>query len=143
MIILDTNVLSELMRPEPDAAVLSWIAAQPRSSLYTTSITQAEILFGIALLKNGKRKTSLAAAAEAMFGEDLAGRVLAFDAKAAPAYAAIVSERRHAGAPIDGFDALIAAIARAAGAAVATRDTGGFSDCGVTLINPWQAAKTA
>ncbi|HUN96105.1 MAG TPA: type II toxin-antitoxin system VapC family toxin [Bradyrhizobium sp.] len=138
MIVLDTNVLSELMRPEPHPAVLAWTAAQPRSDLYTTSINQAEILFGIEALPDGRRRNELEAAAKAMFAEDMAGRVLPFDSGAAAYYARIVVARRKAGNPIDGFDALIAATALAAGAAVATRDTGGFAECGLrTLINPW------
>ncbi|MDP4025814.1 type II toxin-antitoxin system VapC family toxin [Methylobacterium sp. NEAU 140] len=139
MIVLDTNVVSELMRPDPDAGVVAWIAAQPRDSLYTTSVTRAEILYGIAVLPAGRRRDRLAALVDAMFAEDFAGRVLPFDAAAAPHYARIVSGRRSAGAPIDGFDALIAAITRMAGADIATRDAGGFADCGLTIIDPWQA----
>lgn len=136
-IVLDTNVISELMRPEPHPAVLDWIAAQPRATLYTTDINQAEILYGIAALPEGRRRTTLAAAAEAMFTEDLAGHILPFDGAAAARYADIVVARRRAGNPIEGFDALIAATALAAGADVATRDIGGFDGCGLTLINPW------
>ncbi len=138
MIVLDTNVVSELMRPRPDPAVLAWMAARPRAILYTTSITQTEILYGLALLPTGRRRTALTAAAEAMFAEDFADRVLAYDGRAAAHYAAIVSTRRATGRPIEAFDALIAATARVAGAAVATRDTGGFADCDLILFDPWQ-----
>ncbi len=139
MIVLDTNVLSELMRPEPDKKVLAWVAAQPRALLYTTRINQAELLYGIALLPAGRQRDALAASAAAMFDEDLADRILSFGATAADRYAEIVVGRRRAGKPIEGFDALIAATARAAGASVATRDTGGFIDCGVVVIDPWTA----
>jgi predicted nucleic acid-binding protein len=137
VIVVDTNVISELMRAEPDPAVLAWVAAQPRALLYTTRINQAEILYGIAALPEGRRRAALAAAAEAMFAEDFAGRILPFEAQAAARYPGVVLARRRAGHPIEKFDALIAAIALAAGAEVATRDTGGFSGCGLTLIDPW------
>ncbi|MGV7034364.1 PIN domain-containing protein [Methylobacterium symbioticum] len=137
MIVLDTNVISELMRASPDPAVLAWVVARPRRQFCTTSINRAEILHGIAILPAGRRREAIAAAADAMFAEDFAGRILPFDADAAAHYAEIVSTRRRAGQPIEGFDALIAATARAAGAAVATRDTGGFQGCGLTLANPW------
>lgn len=139
MFVLDTNVLSELMRPAPDPAVWGWVEAAPRVSLYTTAITRAEIMAGIGSLPAGQRRASLAEAAWAMFDHDLAGRVLSFDTGAADAYAEIVFQRRRAGRPIAAFDALIAAIALAAGAAVVTRDIGGFEGCGLRLINPWVA----
>ena len=139
MIVVDTNVISELMRGEPHPAVLSWVAAQPRSLLYASYVSQAEILYGIAALPEGRRRTALAAA-EAMFAEDFAGRLLPFEAKAAARYPEIVLARRQAGKPIEKFDALIAATALAAGASIATRDTGGFADCGLTVIDPWTAS---
>jgi hypothetical protein len=137
VIALDTNVISELMRAEPHPGVVAWVAAQPRAELCTTRFNQAEILYGIAALPEGRRRTALAEAADAMFGEDFAGRILPFGAAAAANYAAIVVARRRAGHPIGNFDALIAATALAAGATVATRDTGGFAGCGLTLIDPW------
>lgn len=139
MIILDTNVVSELMKPAPSAPVVRWIALQPAPSLYTTSITEAEILHGVMLLAAGKRRNGLQAAAEAMFGEDFARRVLPFGSDAARAYAAIAAVRRRAGRPISHFDAQIAAIARSTRAALATRNTADFEACGVTLVNPWTA----
>ena len=139
MIVLDTNIISELMRPEPHPKVLAWVTAQPRTLLFTTRINQAELLYGIAALPEGRRRGALASAAQAMFDEDLAGRILPFGATAAARYADIVVARRRAGKPIEGFDALIAATALAAGASIATRDTTGFSDCGLALIDPWTA----
>jgi predicted nucleic acid-binding protein len=140
VIVVDTNVVSELMRGEPHSAVLTWVAAQPRALLYTTHINQTEILYGIAALPEGRRRAALAAAAEAMFAEDFAGRILPFEAKAAARYPDIVLARRRAGHPIEKFDALIAAIALAAGARIATRDIGGFAGCGLTVIDPWTAS---
>lgn len=137
MIVLDTNVISELMRSDPHPDVLTWAAAQPRTTLYTTSITRAEIMTGIALMPEGRRRTALADLAIALFSKDLGGRILPFDADAADRYSEIVATRRAIGAPIAVFDAQIAATAAAAGAAVATRDVGGFRDCGLTLIDPW------
>ena len=140
MIVLDTNVLSELMRPEPHPAVFAWVAAQPRASLYTTSLNRAEVLYGVAALPKGRRKEALAAAAELMFQEDLAGRILPFDGNGAVHYAKLVIDRRDSGAPIEAFDALIAAATLAAGAGIATRDVGGFAGCGLSVVNPWEAA---
>ncbi|MBI2754210.1 MAG: type II toxin-antitoxin system VapC family toxin [Betaproteobacteria bacterium] len=139
MIILDTNVVSELMKAAPDERVRAWVAAQPATSLYTTSITQAEILHGIALLPSGRRRRALETAAEAMFRDDFGGRVLPFGSDAAQPYARIAADRRRAGRPISQFDAQIAAIARSAGAAIATRNTDDYEGCGVKLIDPWRA----
>jgi toxin FitB len=140
VIVVDTNVISELMRGEPHPSVLAWVAAQPRALLYTTRINEAEILYGIGALPAGRRRMALAAAAEAMFAEDFAGRILPFEAPAAACYPAVVLARRQAGNPIEKFDALIAATALAAGASVATRDIGGFAGCGLTIIDPWSAS---
>jgi predicted nucleic acid-binding protein len=137
MIVLDTNVISELMRHEPDKAVFDWVAAQPRSLLYTTSINKAEILYGIAALPEGRRRSYLAETAASMFAEEFAERILPFDAAAAAHYAQIVVARRRSGNPIEAFDAQIAATAMVFGADIATRDVSGFNGCGVTVINPW------
>lgn len=137
MIILDTNVVSELMKAAPAERVLGWIAAQPASALYTTSITEAEILHGLALLPTGKRRNALESAAEAMLREDFAGRILPFGSDAAHAYARIAADRRRASRPISHFDAQIAAIARSAGAAIATRNVKDYDRCGVKILNPW------
>jgi toxin FitB len=139
VIILDTNVVSELMRPEPAPAVLRWMAAQPLAALHVTALTCAEVLLGIELLPEGRRRRQLAEQAKGLFAEDFAGRVLAFDLAAAPAYAAVAGQRGRAGRPIGAVDAMIAAIARAHGASVATRD-GDFAGCGVPVIDPWTAA---
>jgi predicted nucleic acid-binding protein len=139
VIVLDTNVISELMRPQPHPAVFAWVGAQSRDSLYTTSVTEAELFYGIHAMPEGRRRSGLAAAAEALFAEEFAGRVLPFGGAASRRYAEIVILRRKAGQPIEGFDALIAATASVAGSAVATRDIGGFEGCGLTLINPWEA----
>ena len=139
MIVLDTNVVSELMKPAPADAVVRWVAAQPAVALYTTSVTQAEILHGILLLPAGRRRTALEAAAEAMFAQDFGGRVLPFGSQAARAYAQIAAHRRSVGRPISQFDAQIAAIARSARSAVATRNVSDFEDCGVDVLNPWGA----
>ena len=139
MILLDTNVLSELMRPKPDSRVLAWIASHRAQSLHTTSITQAEILHGIMLLAPGRKRRAFEAAAEAMFREDFTGSVLAFSSDAASPYARIAVDRRSAGRPISQFDAQIAAIALWRRATVATRNTADFEGCGVDLVNPWTA----
>lgn len=137
MIVLDTNVVSELMRAAPDRHVVAWVAGQPPAGLFTTSITQAEILHGIMLLPAGKRRAAIAQAAEAMFEEDFDGRILSFASDATRPYAQIAVARRSAGRPISHFDAQIAAIAYAAGAGVATRNTLDFEGCGVRVVNPW------
>jgi predicted nucleic acid-binding protein len=126
------------MRSHPAAPVFAWAAAQPRTALYTTSINKAEILYGIAVLPEGRRRTALAVAAEAMFIDDFAGRVLPFDEEAAVRYAEIITARRREGRPIEAFDAQIAATARVAGAELATRDVGDFAGCGLALVNPWE-----
>jgi predicted nucleic acid-binding protein len=137
MIVLDTNVLSELMKPAPAARVVEWMAVQGATTLFTTSITQAEILHGLMILPRGKRRSALEAAATSMFAEDFRGRILGFGADAAPGYAQIAADRRRAGRPISHFDAQIAAIARLAGAALATRNQADFEGCGVRLVDPW------
>jgi toxin FitB len=138
MIILDTNVLSEIMKPKPATRVVDWMAAQPATSLHTTSITQAEILHVLMLLPSSRRRSALEAAATSMFAEDFGGRMLGFGSDAALPYAQIVSDRRRAGRPISHFDAQIAAIARFMGATVATRNTADFDGCGVTVVDPWK-----
>lgn len=138
MIILDTNVLSELMRPAPAARVLTWVGKQLAAELYTTSITEAEILFGIELLPKGKRREGLLTAAEAIFSQDFAGRIFAFDSDAARAFARIVARRRALGKPILHGDGQIAAIAQVNGAKLATRNVDDFRDCDIDVIDPWR-----
>jgi toxin FitB len=138
--ILDTNVLSETMKPQPDAAVASWMRAQSLRSLYTTAISQAEILAGIAILPEGRRRTDLQRMAQSIFSEDFDGRVLPFGTESAFAYAELFAARRQAGRPTATADLVIAAIAHAYEATVVTRDIGGFSDCGLAIFNPWSYA---
>jgi toxin FitB len=126
------------MRPAPEARVRVWLDAQDERSLFTTTIAQAEILTGIALLADGRRRRNLEAAATAMFLEDLGGRVLPFDGSAAPHYALIFASRRQAGRTLGMADAMIAAIARAHGADLVTRNTRDFEDCDLRLVDPWQ-----
>jgi toxin FitB len=121
--------------------VATWVAAQPPTTLFTTSVSKAEIFYGIAILPDGARRSSLAMLAERMLEDIFARRVLAFDSAAAEHYASIVAVRRGKGRPIQEFDGLIAAIARNAGAQVATRDVDGFADCELTIINPWNAGE--
>ena len=137
MIVLDTNVLSECLKPQPNAAVLDWMAPQSRSALFTTTIVEAEILYGIRLLPEGARKDALWLAAKAMFDQDFANHVIAFDRACAEAYAEIAGRRRTQGKPISQFDAMIAAVARSRGATLATRNHRDFVDCGINVINPW------
>lgn len=138
MILLDTNVLSELMKGEPDARVTRWVESQTASHLYVSSISQAEILHGILLLPAGRRRAAIEAAAKAMFAEDFAGRVLAFGSDTALPYAQIAVERRRRGWPIAQFDAQIAAIARSRGFTLATRNVADFEDCGIQVVDPWK-----
>jgi hypothetical protein len=139
MIILDTNVVSEMMRPAPTPAVLRWVSSQAADELNVTVITIAEILYGIELLPAGKRREALRAGAEKLFGVVFTDRVLGFEERAAHAFSLIASSRRRRGKPISEFDAQIAAIARIHGATLATRDSDDFEGCGVQLINPWRA----
>ncbi|MBV8770156.1 MAG: type II toxin-antitoxin system VapC family toxin [Hyphomicrobiales bacterium] len=138
MILLDTNVLSELIRPAPEPAVTGWVGAQPSTSLFISAMTEAELLFGLAMLRDGKRRHQLAQAIDGLLMEDFAGRILPFDSPAASAYARIASDRRAAGRPLSQFDAQIASIAASRNAILATRDLHDFDGCGVRVINPWQ-----
>jgi toxin FitB len=137
VIILDTNVISEMMEESPAVQVGSWLDAQPLSTLFTTSVTQAEILYGIEILPHGRRRTALARVAARMFSEKFGDRILAFGADASRLFAEIAASRRRAGQPISQFDCQIAAIARLHDATLATRDTQDFRDCGLSLIDPW------
>ncbi|MDP3239663.1 MAG: type II toxin-antitoxin system VapC family toxin [Reyranella sp.] len=141
MIVLDTNVLSELLRPIPAPRVEAWLAAQDGASVYFTTVGEAELRYGVAILPAGRRRTTIGAAIEGILDEDFRDRVLPFDSEASRAYAAIAAERRAAGRPISQFDCQIAAIARAHGASVATRNTGDYEGCGVEVIDPWDHAR--
>lgn len=138
-ILLDTNVLSELMRPKPATEVLDWFERQQGTSFFVSAITRAEILLGIALLPDGKRRDGLAEAAEQMFDEDFAGRSLAFDDNCATEYALLVAERTRRGHSISTEDGQIAAIALTHELPLATRNGKDFKGIeGLALLNPWE-----
>jgi toxin FitB len=137
VILLDTNVISEVMRSEPDMRVLHWLDTVNELPLFIAMITQAELLTGVACLPEGKRRKSLTAKVEDMLAEDFAGRVLLFDDAASRLYAAIASERRQRGRPISDNDCQIAAIASVHKLSLATRNMRDFEFCGISLIDPW------
>jgi predicted nucleic acid-binding protein len=137
MLILDTNVISEILRPEPDKSVVAWFESQPKSQVFTTAISYAEISYGVSLLPKGSRRQKLLATVEVIFEEDLANRILSFDAGCAAHFGDIAASRRVGGRPISQFDAMIAAIARLHGAKVVTRNTLDFDGCGIDLIDPF------
>jgi predicted nucleic acid-binding protein len=139
VIVLDTNVVSELMRPSPSRKVVDWVRSKPDSELFTTAITFAEVLYGINRLPDGRRKNLLAATAATIF-TSFADHVLPFDADAATWYAELVATRDRLGLPIDGFDAQIAAICRQHNAALATRNLNDFEHTAVSLIDPWRTS---
>lgn len=136
MIVLDTNVLSELMRESASEVVLDWMASQLSTRLFTTAISESEIFYGLAVLPRGKRRKEIEEAAAGLFA-DFEGRVLSFDSAAARTYGELAAERRRRGRPISQADAQIAAIVRSRGGALATRNGGDFADCGLTLVDPW------
>ncbi len=137
MIVLDTNVLSELVRRFPEPSVCDWLDAQQPAEISTSSVTAAELLHGVARLPPGKRRSALVDAVHAMLYDDLRGRIEPFDASAAEEYARVVCDREAAGRPIEVPDAQIAAICRARGASLATRNVKDFLHTGVELIDPW------
>lgn len=137
MIVLDTNVVSEAMRPAPDPDVLSWLNAQAIDTLYLSSVTLAELLFGIGALPAGTRKERLAEALDRLLAL-FPGRVLPFDHEAARRYAAMAVTARAAGQPLPASDGYLAATAAAHGFAVATRNVRHFADTGIRLIDPWK-----
>ncbi len=137
MFVLDTNILSAMMRRDRTPAVAQWMAGQDEYRLYTTVISQAEIFAGLPIMTNSRRRRALEATAREMFDE-FEGRILPFDTDAAGAYADLFAIRRKAGRPSMPMDLMIAAIARANSASMVTRDVGGFEGCGLTLINPWK-----
>lgn len=137
MIIIDTNVFSELLRPSSEPKVEAWLAAQDGLDVYLTAISEAELRYGVAIMAKGRRRDGLAEAIDHIIREDMAGRILPFDSAAARAFADIAATRHSAGRPISQADCQIAAIGRVHGATIATRNTADFEGCGVQLINPW------
>jgi predicted nucleic acid-binding protein len=137
MIVLDTNVVSELMRPQSELRVIGWVDEQPTSTVHVTAVTTAELRYAVARLADGHRKTELTDRIERTFAEDFTGRVLAFDDRAAVHYADIVTDRERRGLPISMADAQIAAICRNHGARLATRNTRDFAHTGIEVLNPW------
>ena len=138
MILLDTNVVSEPLRPAPDARVIAWIDAQPLETLFLSAITVAELRAGVALLPAGRRRTGLHQSLETRVLPLFAGRMLPFDLACTQVYATLMSTARAAGLAIASADGYIAAIAAANGLAVATRDTGPFKAAGSAVIDPWR-----
>lgn len=138
MIVVDTNVVSEAVAERPSAKVLDWLGRVPAAELFTTAITEAELLFGVALLPLGGRRRLLETLIARVLSEDFAGKILPFDSAAAQAFPEIAIARRRLGRPISEPDARIAAIARSRGASIATRNTKDFADCGVALVDPWR-----
>lgn len=139
MILLDTNVISALMRRDPDAAVVSWLDAQAAESIWTTSITVFEVKTGLHLLTPGRRRRNLERAFDALLSDELDGRIQSFDTAAAIAAGEIAAERQRAGRPVEIRDVQIAGIVSARRAQLATRNTRHFTDLGIALIDPWSA----
>jgi toxin FitB len=139
MVILDTNVVSELMKPAPEPTVTAWLRQHRTDRLATTAVTVAEVRYGLDRLSDGKRKADLSAKFLAVLTRALAQRVLPFDQRATEPYALLKTSRERAGRPISPFDAMIAAIARVHGAAVATRNVADFAACGVHVFDPWRS----
>lgn len=137
MIIIDTNVLSELMKTAPDPIPLTWLALFPARDVFTTAVSKAEILFGIRCLPEGRRRKELEALAKNIILDDFRGRVLPFDTNAAEHYAQIIVNRRAIGRPVREFDAQIAAIGLSHGASIATRNVRDFEYLDLGIINPW------
>lgn len=137
MIILDTNVVSEAMHLTPERRVLDWLDSQRWDDVYITAMTAAELRAGVATLPHGRRREEIDAQVESVITGQFARRVAPFDVESSAAYAAIVAARRAIGRPISVSDAQIAAIARARGATVATRNVPDFEGCGVEIVDPW------
>jgi predicted nucleic acid-binding protein len=137
MIVLDTNVLSEIMKPIPEPRVLSWVDSVPTRATAIIAVTVAEILYGVGRLPHGARRRKLLLAAEKILAEDFRDRILAFDADAAIEYATLVVEREAAGQPISMADAQIAAVCRVHQCTLATRNLKDFERTGVPTVNPW------
>lgn len=139
MYVIDTNVASELMRPSPVPAVATWTAGRDAEEMYLTAVSEAELLYGVAIAPAGRRRDELEAAMARWLDVGFAGRILPFDSAAARAYADIAAGRRSAGRPISQADCQIAAIARSRGMAVVTRNVRDFEDAGIEVVDPWTA----
>lgn len=137
MLVLDTNVLSEVMRPGWEPRVSGWMASQPVREMFTTSVCQAEILAGLAVMQVGQRRAKLQNQAREIFLNDFDGRILPFDSRAAIAYADVFAARRRVGRIPSRTDMMIAAIALSRDAVIVTRNVADFTDCGVRIVNPW------
>lgn len=139
MIVLDTNVVSEMMKSSPDEAVVAWLGSRPLSQQHTTAITLAEVRYGIARLPWGRRRQEMSDTADAVFGlfDD---RILSVDPVAAVLYGDVRAERESAGTPIHDMDALVASICRAHRAILVTRNVPDFTGLGLDLVNPWDAS---
>ena len=140
MILLDTNVLSELVRPMPEPAVVAYLRRLRPQVMFTAALCEAEIAYGLARMPKGRRRDTLSTRLAALFASFLPGRILPFDRACAADYGAIRGAREGAGKPVTVQDAMIAATARAHGASLATRNVGDFDGCGITLVNPWATA---
>jgi hypothetical protein len=138
VIVLDTNVISEAIKPSPNAHVMAWLRGQLLANMATTAVSLAEINYGLCRLPRGRRRDDLEARLRTLLARGFGDRILAFDAPAAGVYGDIVTARQSVGRPIDAFDAMIAAIARSRGATVATRNVADFDGCGVPVLDPWK-----
>ena len=140
MFVIDTNVASELMRPAPSPNVEAWIAQQDAEAMYLTAVSEAELLYGVAIMPAGKRRNALEAAMRGWLDLGFTQRILPFDSAAARAYAEIASGRRRAGRPIGEADCQIAAISRSRGAVLVTRNVRDFEGTEVEIVDPWAVA---
>lgn len=138
MVVLDTNVISELFKPTPDPKVMAWVGSLPGDALFTTAVTRGELLFGLYCLPEGRRRNDLLQGLIHLFEQKLAGHVLAYDGAAADAHAAIAAARRTQGRPVGQLDMMIAGIVRSRGATLATRNARDFEACGIPLVDSWQ-----
>lgn len=137
MVVLDTNVISELFKPTPDPKVMAWVGSLPGDALFTTAVTRGELLFGLYCMPEGRRRNDLLQGLTHLFEQKLAGHVLAYDGAAADAHAAIAAARRTQGRPVGQFDMMIAGIVHSRGATLATRNVRDFEGCGIPLVDPW------
>ena len=137
MIILDTNVVSELMRSDADAQVMAWVDRHPGDQVFITAVTAAELLYGVTRLPDGRRKQVLVTKVRDLIVEDFDDQVLPFSSDSAHHYAEIIASRERSGKPISMADAQIAAICRQYDLALGTRNTKDFADTGIRVLNPW------